>query len=523
MIYLKNTGHLLIQMDMRGLAPSVEPKEEWYVHFFTVALEPDSLTVFWYKDTQVYHAFFEDVRAILDKMKEYGLCHSFSGDVLCVPHERVFVEKLVLLGVTLPSVSYDWKRLEGTSLSLEAGTCQLVSYFQDMMPLLFQEYDAWYSFSSTDPVQEVTVVSKTSAFVTPMTPITSISDAEKRLLYISFLGHTLLLAWVPLQITHYSVFESSLENSLLYQWFLTMVQKRHYALAKQQLGALDYYHTHHPDVMSIAVAVGDTMTQVTEVASLEETDTKNTLFYATPPASPTYWANLFCELYVEASAEHDTLLSEIYQDYLTVSGWSGRDKLLSMTAFVKFLRSLGRYTIKRRSKGLTLVGHRSLVSQQTVMYHAVQHGQGYERNLLTYRTLLEIQTILEQYDALLTTDAPYRREACLALHDRGLQLDESVLSSFCDVPHMMEELARYSIYLTKVLSQPLGLDRQAHFLAFRQLSEECVLYYPFVIRDSLARTINAMEELSDVRLEDQFHGLSLTGMEGDAEEIASLP
>lgn len=520
---------------MRCLAPSSDPRDEWFVHFFTVvyADRADALSVYWYKGRAVNRELFEDVRLILERMKEYRLCASYTGDVLCVSEERVFLEKLVLLGLQgCVTATYDWPLQSGGSLEIEGGVCLYPAYFQQMSGVCFQDYDVWHSFSSTDPSDPVTVIAKQQsvasvAAVTAMVP----REEEARLIFVSVFGHSVLMAWCPLAITGYSVFHCAIEERQLYTWFVSMVQQRQYALAKQQIAALDDYHTLHP-VLTSPLAVSDDSVVVDAVDAVDavaeemekEEEAKRVFVLRSLQEvdSPMFWVHTFCDLYLEESAEYDTLLSEIYQDYLTFSEWGEREKLVSMTAFVKTLRATGRYTIKRRSKGMTLVGHCSLVSRQEALYEAVKHGQGYERNLLQYRSAQDIQTILGLYTELVEHCHPiYSREACVALHDRGLVLDDAILYSFCRIPGMTEQLKQYHDYLEALLARPLAMDHQTDCEDFRELAERCVLYYPFRLgANGFARPVTALEEVPDVTLDEQFHGLRLSVSTG-GEEVRS--
>ena len=519
---------------MRCLTGSSEHREEWYMHFFTVVYmdRADLLSVYWYKGRTVNRELFEDVRQILERMKEYRICASYTGDIMCLTDERAFVEKLVLLGLQGTMIhTYDWPIQGGGSLEIEGGVCSQSAYFQQMSGVCFQDYDVWHSFSSTDPSEPV-LLHKGLARKESV-EIVAPSDSESRLIVVSFFGRSVLLSWLPLAITGYTVFYSAIENRQLYTWFVSMIQRQQYGLAKQQIAALEDYHTRQLALSSPLVAdtvpsvcinaptlaLTDTVEEVTEVteAKADVAPSASTTRSLQELESPTFWVRTFCELYVEESADHDTLLSEIYQDYLTFSDWGYRDKLVSMTAFVKTLRALGRFTIKRRSKGMTLVGHRSLVSQQEAMRDAVRHGQQSERNVLRYHTSREIQTIVGRYTDIIEECYPLcAREACLALHDMGLSLDSAILYSFCRIPGMTEQLKMYAEYVDGLLSQPLTMDHQTDYEGFRELTERCVLYYPFRLEGrkfaGAEGAITAPEEASEITLDEQFHGLSLTGV-----------
>jgi hypothetical protein len=157
------------------------------------------------------------------------------------------------------------------------------------------------------------------------------------------------------------------------------------------------------------------------------------------------------------------------------------------------------------------------------MRDAVRHGQQSERNVLRYRTPREIQAIVGQYTTLMEECHPIcAREACLALHDMGLSLDSTILYSFCRIPGMTEQLKLYAEYVDGLLSQPLTMDHQTDYEGFRELTERCVLYYPFRLVgerefDGAEGAITALEEAPEVTLDEQFHGLSLTGDMGEGD------
>jgi hypothetical protein len=234
--------------------------------------------------------------------------------------------------------------------------------------------------------------------------------------------------------------------------------------------------------------------------------------------TPTAWLGLFADWYLEPSAENDILMSEAYQEYLTASGWTGQ-KVVTMTAFMKAIRARPGCVIKRRSKGMTLVGHRSLVSRQEELFHAVAHGQKSERNLLHYRSVKEIQEILGSYRELIETcgDVPHVREACLLLHDTGLTLNRALITHFVAIPLVAEHLLAYATYVASLLTRPFTIDHQADCEVFRELAQSCVLYYPFCYRVESVAVEGEGE--GEVTLDEQFQGLNIT--ESDVGGISS--
>jgi hypothetical protein len=474
---------------------SVE-QEEWYFHLFTMvyAADPHTLQLYWYKDRSVHRPLFDDMSIILPRMKEYGLCVEYTGEVFCVSDERPFVETLVLLGVQI-SDPVQWSLREGKTLPFHHGTCVAPAPFHDMAAICFQEFDVWHSFSWKDPSEPMTLLTKDEGVAPTMVPC-----PPKGLVFVDFLERSFLSTFLNLHAVPSRDIATSIHPTILHQWFLSMVQKGQYAEAASMIDKLrDHQVYFMTPVPAPAPAPAPAPVEV------KEEPTQN----VAPTASPPTWITLFADWYLEPSADRDILMSEAYQDYLTASGWTGQ-KVVTMTMFMKAIRARPGCVIKRRSKGMTLVGHRSLVGRQEELFHAVAHGQKSERNLLHYRSVKEIQEILGLYQGVIEVcgDVPHVRETCLLLHDTGLTLNRTLIAHFVAIPLVAEHLSAYAAYIESLLTRPFMIDHQADCEVFRELAQSCVLYYPFCYRVEATEVEGEGE--GEVTLDEQFQGLTLS-------------
>ena len=467
-------------------------QEEWYFHLFTMvyATDPQTLVLYWYKDRTIHRPLFDDMGLMLPRMKEYGICLEYTGEVFCVLDERQFVETLLLLGVMMGE-KVSWPTLDNGSLLLHHGIGTSPSSFHSMAAICFQDFDVWYSFSSKDPCGPMTLLTKEECSVAIAT--TATAPLEKGLVFVDFIDRSFLSTFLELQVTPSRIVPTSVSPSVLHSWFTTMVQKNRYTDAVNRVNTLRNYQLYSMEPVTPALE-----NEVVESVPSVEAE-----------LTPAAWVSLFADWYLESSTEHDVLMSEAYQEYLTASGWTGQ-KVVTMTAFMKAIRARPGCVIKRRSKGMTLVGHRSLVGHQEELFHAVAHGQKSERNLLHYRSVKEIQEILGSYKELIEAcgDVPHVREACLLLHDTGLTLNRALITHFVAIPLVAEHLPAYTTYVASLLTRPFMIDHQADCEGFRELAQSCVLYYPFCYRVESVAVEGEGE--GEVTLDEQFQGLTLS-------------
>lgn len=466
---------------------SHEIRDDSYLHFYTILYpsSPQTLFIYWYKTTEEHLQIFQDCRLILEKMREFSICTTYTGDIFCIKNERLFLEQLMLLGITFGE-SCSFTLINGIQKEVFTGKTDKMGLFNDAFDICFEQYPICQSFSSFDPHLSITVLDKQHSLILD---VKKDSFADKHLLMLDFFGHSLVTTFLPLQTILYSVFDSSIDNPTLNRWFCTLIQKKEYHTAVQILQHLQQYNNLHP-IFENRSYDNQPSSDLRSESGFSHTSSIT--------SKPKEWIRTFCELYLEESNQ-DILLSEVYQDFLVASQWLEITPL-SMASFVKSVRALNRFTFKRRSKGMTILGCRSLVSLQTIFQTQVKQGLLPQRNLLHYLSPKEIHTIIQDSQEYIeVVDRPFVREACILLHTLSVPFDAIMLHQFCSIPSLVTQLPYFKEYIDGLLSQPYTLSLFSDLEHFRNLSEQYTYYFPFnqsYLRDNAFTLDSSHEDIS---------------------------
>ena len=470
-------------MDARYLLDDLESKEtvEIYIHFYTLIYKnnPNRLSIYWYKNTSEHVEVFQDVKLIFEKMKECHLITTYTGDIFCIRNENVFVEKLLLLGVKQTS-SYSLHLINGRVKEVHCGRSDSASTFNDLFDICFQSYDMYQSFSSSDEEHLITLLDKraTSGSEISKEENQDIDYADKHLLIIDFFGHQIITTFIKLRTIVYSIFHSIIDNQTLNRWFRRLIEKNQYDTIVQTIHTMETFHREHPyedKPQSSSPSLYDDSSEEEKGDDLRNSQSEKTK----REEDPKEWIQLFCDLYLQKDSDHDILLSEVYQDYCTSSAWSSTPTV-SMALWIKTLRSLKRFTIRRRSKGMMIVGYRSLVSQQKIFYERVKNGQEASRNILHFLTVKEIREIILGLSSS-SPCLPLERDTHILLPRLSIPVTPQVIRQFHSIPYLVESLPLYATYINQILAKPLHLDIASDLADFRELKQICVLYYPFSV------------------------------------------
>jgi hypothetical protein len=468
-------------MDARCLLDELEVEhvEEIYVHFYTVIYptSPHQLSIYWYKNTQEHVEIFEDVRQIFAKMKECKLLTTYTGDVFCIKNERLFVEQLLLLGVEQKE-SYPLHLINGVVKEVHHGKTNFLQNFNDLFDICFQSYDMYHSFSSSDSEHAITVLDKRDGIASlPPIPSREVDYSDKHLLMIDFFGHRVITTFIKLRTILYSIFHSIIDNQTLNKWFYRLVEKNDYATIVQTIQTMESFHREHP----YEVKRESTPTLYEESSEVEAeagTNTKEEKSVArTKQADTKEWIQTFCDLYLQKDSEKHTLLSEVYHDYCTASSWTSTP-VVSMAQFMKTLRSLDRFIIRRRSKGMVIVGYCCLVSQQAYMLEDVKEQHKPVRDLLYRLSVKEMRDLLHVHRHVLST-SKWTREAILMLPRLTIPLTTLIVEQFASNPYLTSSLTTYANYVASLFSKPFSRETEDAHQEYRELIKTCVLYYPF--------------------------------------------
>jgi hypothetical protein len=456
--------------------------EKMYVHFYTVVTSANTLDLFWYYNDDENIELFNDFKQYFIMMKFYGYYTTYTGDIFMVKNTQKFSELLILLGID-EYVNFCWGTLQdGNLASGHKATINNSTRFYELFDICFQEYESIDFFSSDQAIIQDTV---------------DTSNPNDGLIIVDFNGKNHIMKFNKFNKLSYTPVKSKVDNITLTNWFDTFIKSGEYELACNKIHALiKFNETERNNIITPnEEEEADNLTIVTE-----QEPTK---------ISHNEWIGLFSDLYLEEDVKSDILLSDVYQLYLTASGWT-QTATVSLAAFSKRLRSLNKFIIKRRSKGMMIVGQSCLVNQQSQIFQKVRNGQDYKRQLLHYKSASEIASILMKHeDTIKEIGHKYAREVVILLHDSSITLDYQTISQFASNPYMSNHLKPYADYIDSILNPSPGCFHkgvESHYALqeFREMAAKSTLYFPF----SLA--------LKNNRNKKSGFDMNISGVEPDA-------
>ena len=421
--------------------------EKMYIHLYTIPMETSTsnneLYIYWCASPELNMDLFNDFHTIFKKCKQYAGT-SYTGELFSIDSLQKFKENLILLGVKCvdkPDKVSKISLQDGTTIDMNLHVITNVPHFNDMFDICFQNYDFHESFSyDNDTIEEPDDIK-------PLICVENGTSFEK-----------VYIPQVELKSIAYKIVKTSIDNETLIGWFNTLVKNNQYMSV---LTILDSLSNFNKDL---------------DVSNTVEKDTDDGISInesvAPSKISKTEWINLFCELYLEEDKTTDILLSEVYQEYVIASGWSDTPTV-SMAVFVKQLRALHKYRIKRRSKGMMLIGHTSLVSKQENFKMRMYSGNLSNRVLLTYQHPHEVKTIVNNNEPIVKAIGhKYAREVAFLLHKSSITLDYQTVAQFSSIPQLSSELDKIVKYIDNCFSDNVDYQTVVQFCSIPQLSSE---------------------------------------------------
>ena len=463
--------------------------EKMYIHFYTIASGLDTLDIYWYCNDTENIELFSDLKYFLNKMKTYGEYTTYTGDVFVVKNLNKFKELLILVG-TEDSATTSWT-LQGDKV-LSVNTCKVkkASKFYEIFDICFEDYEIVNSFSSEASLSKNRI--EMDEFITNAPAIHNNS-----IILVHFNEHKYPMPYYKFNQMYFSTVKSRVGDNILSNWFNAVIGKNEYLTAFNTIHKLIDYNEKEEDATTvIEEEEKDDATVMTEQESAK--------------ISHDEWIKLFCDLYLDDSSKgSDLLLSDIYQMYLTASGWT-QTATVTMATFIKRLRNMNKFTIKRRAKGMMVIGVSCLVNQQSELFLKVKSGQAYDRQLSHYKSDVEINSILTKYkDDIEKIGLKYTREAVILLNDSNIKLDYQTIAQFVSIPQISTQLKPYSEYIESVLKnvteteingkrvRKFNTEIQKPLEEFRELCTRCVLYFPFAnTKNALTKKLNFIYDLN---------------------------
>ena len=463
--------------------------EKMYIHFYTIASGSDTLDIYWYCNDTENIELFSDLKYFLHRMKNYGEYTTYTGDVFVVKNLHKFKEILILVG-TEDAATTSWT-LQGDKV-LSVNTCKVkkASKFYEIFDICFEDYEIINSFSSEASLSKNRI--EMDEFINNNTDI----NIYNTIILVHFNEHKYPMPYYKFNQMYFSTIKSRVGDNILGNWFNAVIAKNEYLTAFNTIHKLIDYNEKEEDT--------------TEVEEEEKDDATVLVEQESAKISHDDWIKLFCDLYLDDSSKgSDLLLSDIYQMYLTASGWT-QTATVTMAAFIKRLRNMNKFTIKRRAKGMMVIGVTCLVNQQSELFLKVKSGQAYYRQLSHYKSNIEIDNILTKYkDDIEKIGIKYTREAFILLNDSNIKLDYQTVAQFVSIPQISNQLKLYSEYIDSVLKditeieingkrvRKFNTEIQKPLEEFRELCTRCILYFPFAItKNSITKKHNFIYDLN---------------------------
>ena len=464
--------------------------EKMYIHFYTVATGSDTQDIFWYCNDTENIELFSDIKHYTHTLKSYGHYTTYTGDIFVVKNLHKFKEILILLGAEEVDKSV-WSLANEASKEVHTWKVEHTNKFNELFDICFQDYEITNSFSSEPSLSKNRIemdelITNKFSVVHILNETISAKPVNKdnQLIEVTFGPVKTFMKFYEFNQLPYTVVKSKLDNTILINWFDTLIKKSEYQTACTTIKKLmDFNNKEEDNGPQQDDDEADDATVLTEAESSK--------------ISHDEWIKLFCNLYMEEDKSSDILLSDIYQMYLTASGWTGT-ATISMATFIKRLRALNKFTIKRRAKGMMIIGYRCLVNQQAEIFQQVKRGQLYKRQILQYKSDLEIQTILiNSTNEIQNIGHKYAREVFILLS--GIcPLDYQTIAQFASIPQISTQLALYAEYIDSIIKltptyealpngtrvRKFNTEVQKPLEDFRELGNKCTLYYPFVLGTS---------------------------------------
>jgi hypothetical protein len=468
--------------------------EKMYIHFYTFSyIRQNEVKLFWYTSDTENLDLFLDFKYIFTTLKKYGAFSAFTGDIFTIKSLHKFREQLILLGIVKDYVT-NVNMIDGTTKELHISQTTNITDFNDLFDICFEDYEFINSFSSENELSKKRIEVEIEPTAEP-------ADNNHSLIRFEFLSENYIIPYHSFSLYPTEVIKSRISNATLNNWFNTMIKKEKthgYCNAVATLLSLIKYNTEDPDTSNDGD--GDTFADDDNTTVVTTSGTDNKIH-------PVEWVKLFCDLYLEETKGTDILLSDIYQSYITASGWTNTPTM-SMASFIKRLRALNRFTIKRRSKGMMAIGWTCIVSSQGEFFDGVRKGQFYNRQLLHYTPIIELYPLIPTDKGVLEMyNQKYAREALILLKQSSVPINYQTVAQFCAIPQIASQLPVYKEYIDYIiksyqemcsqLNGSRGKDKETGYSQrvlqeYRDFTTRCTLYFPFSSRlyDSARTSLN---------------------------------
>jgi hypothetical protein len=457
-----------------------------YIHIYTTATSTSDketkIELWWYKYETESRQLFTDYHSILAKLCDYRVINSYTGDILEVENEASFTEKLHLLGVTI--IGATTINLQSSTILMNHGVLtrkqEELPHFNKIYTICFGEYSKCGSFSDMSSLE----LPNKSGFI-------RVQDMKGQYIY---------LEGVQLSELDYFELKSITSNIVLSSWFSHMLKMVPYSDIVKSLEKIynqnitpeekESEKQENENLMSVNLADKILVEKFCEF----EKNLKTMVIEKQENEKPMsinwvdrVWVEEFCDLYAEKDDKTDTLLSDIYQQYITASSWSKKETL-SMSQFIKYLKDIPHFTVKRKAKGMVVTGYKFLLTYHSDMYNKCNYTSNLFKPIssanITYanKFLFKLGLGLEKKshtELIEFSKREFYLEAMLLL---GYEMSKyhitlNMIEQFINNPIIRPELYKYAEYIKEAQS-PNSRICSADYVVDEKYGK-CVIIFPF--------------------------------------------
>lgn len=460
-----------------------------YIHIYTTAtstyntktLGPDSeIHVWWYSRPTESTELFKDYQKLLAKLHEYKEFDKYTGDILEVEDENTFNEKLILLGITIPAEDVTINLKGEELLKMNYGVlkytyhdkCNSYNQFTDLYNICFGDYSIIETFSYNSKIPNINIA---SAFV-------RIQDMKGNYIYIQ---------GVQFYELEHTFLKTNTSYFALNTWFSHTINYNSYCKCNLLLERM-YQYNQELSSKELVQQSSQIESENQELKSEDQQkDSESPQEYSYQQKQDIDWIEEFCRLYAEADPKVDTLLSDAYQQYVTASQWT-ETPTVNMQTFIKHIKQMQQFTVKRKAKGMVIVGFKFLVDEQEDMYNKAKKGELCERNLLVYLNDQQLTTMINGIPKEFI--GGYYLESKILLN-KAVQTSDMMIKQFYNNPYIKKSLPLFSKYIAEVREKD---SFESKMQLFREFSQKCTIYCPFSTQIFTYR-VNTVKSCNDIR------------------------
>jgi hypothetical protein len=460
-----------------------------YIHIYTIYTDTTQrpftgtitntadIDVYWYIQETDGLELFRDYAYVLSKLRDYKQINSYSGTIIEIDDIDIFTEQLLLFGVNIPATTFDIKLQDKSILKINHGLLKKKytyitkpsDHSEGEIPIDRQIEELFtYCFGGYNVCSTFTSNNILSAYKNTFSEFIRVQNMK---------GEYIFIKGVELARLDYSLLKTNTSNTAMASWFTHVCKNMTYTSA---VIYLEKVFEHNTELNKKIEKELDTYIDEQEDNEIEEQEKEITsdnkpiiTLQGFQEKKDIEWITDFCRLYAEPDAKSDTLLSDAYQQYITSSSWT-KERTVNMQLFIKQIKQIPEFNVKRKAKGMVIAGYRFLVNDQEEMFNKTKKGELSERNLLVYMHNTQIENLVKGVPEEFIGVSFYLESKILL--NKAINMSDNMVEQFINNPYIKQSLPDFSKYL-KELKGIGGFENRIEL--FRKVSQKCALFCPF--------------------------------------------